>query len=232
MAQNYETWPSYLDVQEQLTAAGIPLRTATPDTFYTRVIDAIVSEFERKTHRQFIADTEDRTKKFDGSGGGEQLVDDMVSLTEVTISGWIGIGAFDITNAVLLEESNYPRNKIIIAEGPPYQFNHGVFTRFPEGRANIQVTGKFGYGTYIPDSAWMAVLSRSSTVMASHFLGDSNTGRIINSWIEGSSSEKYADGDFKQIGEIQGWISMWRNAIQDFNKPLSERRKSNRRPMI
>lgn len=232
MAQNYTDWPTAAQIIEQLNVAGIPIRDNTLPTFYAGIVDGVVSELERRTQRQFIADTVDSERAFDGSGSGEQMVDDMVSLTTVSVSGWIGIEAFNITDAVLLDQKIFPRNKIIMAQGPPYQYVHGVFTRFPEGRANIFVTGKWGFGTYIPDSVWLAVRSRVSTKMASMFLADSNTGRIIKSWMEGSSAEKYADGDFKQIGEIQGWIEEWKCCINDFRKPLNDRMKKKVRPMI
>jgi hypothetical protein len=231
MPQNYTTWPTVQQVKDYLAASGIPIRNNS-DTHIQRTIAGVVSDLEVRTHRQFIADTVDSSRKFDGTGTGELVVDDMVSLTSVKILGYTGIAAWDVSTAVLLEENSFAKNKIIIASGVPYQFNYGVFSRFPEGRANIEVTGKFGFDIYIPDDVWLAVCARSATILAGQFITDSKTGRILSSWIEGASSEKYTDGSFKQIGEVQGWIKQWTDTVRIYKKPFAERSKRVKRVMI
>ena len=73
MSQNYTAWPTFTDVQTNLTASGIPLRSGTADAFYTKIIDSVVSDFELKTHRQFIKGSAGEERKFDGSGSYEPM---------------------------------------------------------------------------------------------------------------------------------------------------------------
>ena len=48
---------------------------------------AVEAEIGRRTGRQFLADAADATRYFDGSGVQEQEVDEIVSLTSVTVIG-------------------------------------------------------------------------------------------------------------------------------------------------
>lgn len=233
MAQNYTAWPTYTQIITHLTNAGIPIRSGVENSYYTQEVDAVVADLQRVTHRQFIPGSAGEERSYDGSGTGEQPVDDMIAMTAVEISGWIGIQSFNVTSAVLLNQNSFPRNRIIIAQGPPFQFVNGIFTKFPEGRANVTVTGTYGFGQYIPDDVWIAVRNMTAARIAGAFLSDSTTGRIMKSFIEGSSSEKYVDGEpGSMIGEAQGWVQSYRKVIQVYRKPINARLKTMKKVMI
>lgn len=230
MAFNSKTaWPTSAEVRTMLTAAGVPIRSGVTSTFDDEIIASVVGDLQLKTHRQFIADTVASSRDFNGSGAGEQIIDDLVELTSVTILGWAGVAQFDVTNAVMLEQDSYPLNKLVLAKGPAYQFVYGTFTRFPEGRSNIQVLAKWGFGTYIPDNVWEAVRGKAASVLANYFTADANTGRVIQSWIDGSSAEKYREGS---VGETNGWDRRYDQVKSDYYKPPSNRLRPLNKVMI
>lgn len=229
MAQNYTGWPTFTDVITLLGTAAIPIRSGVADAFYTAEIDGVVSELERKTHRQFIPDSVDTTRYYDGSGYGNMVVDDMISLTSVTITGWAGLSSYLVTSAVLQDNNTFPKNRIIIAKGIPYQFVYGTLTAFPAGRENIIVVGKFGYNTYIPDEVWLAVRNKAASRVATSFINSATTGRTLQSWVEGDSAEKYID---KMPGESLGWDASFDKIVREFKIPTSRRINVPKRQMV
>ena len=68
------------------------------------------------------------------------------------------------------------------------------------------------------DAVWIAVRDMATGLVATHFITDSATGRILQSWTEGSSAEKYTEGlpaealgFAKRFKEIDRYANYWGN---------------------
>lgn len=235
---DYSAWPIEYDVMLGLLSLGIVTDASDPSQLrggairLTRVVEEVPAEVLRRTHRQFIADTVDTLRYFDGSGTGVQEVDEMVSLTSITILGLPPPAQpFTLQNAYLEEQENYPKTRIAIYQSslPGYGVNYLI--GFPEGRRNIAVTGKFGYGVTIPADLWNVVLDEEVARIATDQVF-SGSGRVAN-WKIGNDSEAY---DLRLPDEVTGarmrFLRACGNGPGGYQRPLSRRLRKLRPRMI
>lgn len=205
----YTAWPSLADVEERLESAGVVLRDAASDRRIQQEIDAVTDEVAKRTRRQFVADTVDTTRTYDGSGTSELEVDEMVSLTSATVIGLPGDPGYDLSNVVLVQEQTRPHTRITASQGSLPAMTSSVlmfpYLRiFPTGRQNIQIVGKFGYGATVPVDLWSAVLGEITARLAREAIFDPNydadqgfhRGRL-SSYEDASVSEKYEAADYE-----------------------------------
>lgn len=218
MSISYTAWPTAANVYARLSAANISPTMLVSDEQVAHLVSAVAAAFQRRTRRQFIADGSDVVRYYDGAGTGEQIVDAMTSLTSVEVLGYVGLGPLTLSGAYLADATGYPRDRILIAQGPPV-WAPGMYylDRFPEGRRNIKVTGRFGYAATIPVDVWEAILCGVAADIA-----DANrvqSGGAPVAWHEGDTDERYLD---QQIGEIAGWRAKYERAVSDYSVPTMD----------
>ena len=157
----YTDWPTPSDVQARLASAGITLRgTAFADRI-PNIILGVADEISRRTLRQFIADTMNTTRTYNGNDTAELEVDEMVTLTSVAVVGMQSNPGYPLSNPALVFEQNKPLTRIMLGIGSvPAWTTEGVWmpfrSIFPAGRQNVTVTGRFGFGASIPADLWNA----------------------------------------------------------------------------
>lgn len=227
MAQNYTAWPDQSDIEARLTNAGITPRSSISAGYYAQVADAIVAYITHKTHRQFLAGSAGEIRYFDGSGVGDQLVDEFVAITAVSVVGFIATGSLlSLTQVVSADTSTFPTNRLIIFQSSlPTQQNLWV-NYFPRGRRNIKIAGTWGYGQYIPDDVWWAACGRMAALIAAETSIPGASGRI-RKWIEGDASEEL---NLDLPGEVAGWDAGFKEMLRTYKRPMSQRGR--RRPSM
>jgi hypothetical protein len=190
MAQNYTAWPVKADIDERLVSAGLTSRSGTVEAYYLQLVDAVVAELTKKTHRQFLKGSDGEIRYFDGSGTGSQDIDEFVSFSSVNVIGYVGTSlSMTLTNVVSASTETFPKNRLIIFQSSLPQLNLQYLNFFPRGRRNIKVTGQFGYGPYIPDDVWMGVCGRVASILAAEAVQGGTSGRV-KKWIEGDAVEE------------------------------------------
>lgn len=222
MAQNYTAWPVKADIDTQLASAGITVRTGTPNSYYTRKIDAVVAYLTKKTHRQFLKGSSGEVRYFDGSGTGEQVVNEFVTLEQVDIIGFSLTSTIELVNAVAALSESWPNNRIIIYQASIPPVSGALIHNFPPGRRNIKVTAQWGYGPYIPDDVWEAVAGKVAALLAAEASVDGDIGRI-KKWVEGDALEEY---DTDLPGKIAGWEAYFDSIIKTYRLPTNNRLSS------
>lgn len=229
MAIDYTTWPGAPDVQARLAAAGLTLRDTTGSRI-AAAIDEVTAEVSRRTLRQFVADAADETRTYNGSGTPELEVDEIVSLTGVTVVAFQATPNYTLDDATLVYEQGKPCTRIIVGRGSNPAFSTDAFLLpypflFPAGRQNIQVTGKFGFAATIPADLWHAVCGEIAWRLTAETIFDP-AGRV-SMWREGDEETRYqlADADSTK------WHAIYEAAIGRYKRP-SGRRLRNLRPRM
>ena len=221
---NYAAWPTQADIQRRLSSAGLTLRLTGSDltTRFAEVVDEVTTEITRVTLRQFIADTVDTQRTYDGTGTAELEVDDMVSLTSVTIVGIQTAPGYTMSGVMLVGEYNKPQTRIVAARGSqPAFITEGIIvpvpTLFPAGRQNITVTDKFGYGAEIPRDLWQAVCGEMAHRLATEAVFDP-AGRV-NEWQEGDERERRSLAGASDTE----WHGVYEAAIHNYRRRAGRR---------
>ncbi|MBW3622701.1 MAG: hypothetical protein KY468_04750 [Armatimonadetes bacterium] len=224
----YTDFPLVADIRKNLVALGVSLDrlgiAADQDAYLERKRQEVTREIERFTRRQFVADTIDATRRFDGSGTAELDVDEMVSLTKVELIGPAHAPYYTFTNIELKYPGpGRPQNTLVLRiPGVSPNARYGVF---PEGRQNIEVTGKFGYAAAVPADLWEAVAGEVAERCARE--------RFFE--IEGRTEEIKADQFSKRVSfgrgveddlEKVGYSTRYRELLRHYKRP--ERRRSRR----
>jgi hypothetical protein len=97
-------------------------------------IDAVSQYMDTHTGRKLVAETAPETRKYDGNGTEELLIDDAHTITAVTIDG-VAVTPYQYP-------ANKPRKNRLVSEDPLWI----------TGRQNVEVTGKFGYYASLADA--------------------------------------------------------------------------------
>lgn len=219
-------WPAVADVQAKLSVAGITLRDDADSDYIQLIINAVVAELLQATKREYV-ETAEATRYYDGSGTGRQVVDPMVSLTSVELIGYTADPPLlEVENIYLENRQGYPRNQLLIRQGSAPATGYWL-TAFPQGRANIAVTGTFGYGEAIPQDVWEAVAGESAERLAMEAMF--SQGGILEQWHETEASEKYRLVD-RETGMY--WHRNYLMVIKARRKPFQERLLNLRAPMV
>ena len=218
VASNYVAWPALADVQAFLVRAGISLRYNVCQP----ILDGVIREVERRTLRQFICDTVDTTRIYDGSGSAEQEVDEIVSLTGVVVVGYQTAPGYTLANVMVVNELHKPQTRLVCARGSlPALVGEGYIapypTQFPMGRQNIQVTGRFGYGPVVPEDLWTAVCAEMAYRLAREAIFQPG-GRVAEDF-RGDVKKKYTLTE----PVVLGWHD-------DFERCMTDPKRGYRRP--
>lgn len=227
---SYLAWPTWDDVKARLSSAGITLRTAAPGRF-DKVLNDVTTVVYRKTLRQFIADTVDTTRQYDGTDTAAMEVDEMVSLTRVDVIGIQVNPGYTLSNTVLVHEFGKPQTRIVIGPGSlPALLTSGVIYPlpmiFPAGRQNISVTGKFGYAATIPADLWNAVEGQVALELGQEAIFRPNGGLVIER-AEGDSKIKFAEGGIYALR----WGTKFGEALVTYKRPSGRRLRNLRNRM-
>lgn len=230
MAYDYTDWPVLADVKALCLGAHVDTTSSDftmDDVTIQGVIDARAALIERLTQRQFVKGTAGEVRYFDGSGTGILYVDEYVDVSAIDIFYLPTATTVSVLNYVEVDQQPWCKEKIQILQGQP-NANYGFFQYFPVGRANIKITGTWGYGDTIPTDVWTAVLQASAAdVLMTNTLEAQGQ---IASWSDGDADTKYSG---RTIGESAGWLgkgSMWEEAIKAHKRPLrSHLRKDKKR---
>jgi hypothetical protein len=124
----------------------------------------------------------DETRKFDGSGSDELLVDDLISATSLKIDGNA------VTTYYLYQDSNAnktPKNRIVLESGAFYP-----------GIQNIEVAGSWGYSTAAPDDIKMVATKLLASIIK---VGKDNN---IQSFGEGDLTITYRSFNTVMDGDL------------------------------
>jgi hypothetical protein len=178
-------YPNGEDLETFLTAAGFSsTRLATLDLESGAA--AGVATFEQATGRRMLAISE--TREFDLPEHPRAILDlraDLASLTTVAVSG---TGQTLGTDVRLLPVNAADR-------GRPYrmlQFARRFYpvATYPQPSwGAVAVTGLWGYGTTIPEDAWLAMLALGA-LQLHPLLAQAELGGL-ESWTEGDVTERY-----------------------------------------
>jgi hypothetical protein len=103
-------------------------------------IEAMENYVDKETGRNFIADGSTSTRKFDGDGDDEILIDDCVAITELKID-----------DEVITDYFSYPANSL---PKTTLKLDDQKFTR---GNQNVEVTAKWGYSVAVPADIRLAM---------------------------------------------------------------------------
>jgi hypothetical protein len=230
---SYTAYPLEADVDTLLSASAITLRVsgAAKTELFGRLKSDVTAELERETLRQFVADSVDTTRVYDGTGLPELVVDEMVTFTGAVIVGMGSDVTYTLTDVVLASEQGRPRNRLITARGSmPAATMSTVFWQqrqiFPTGRQNIQVTGKFGYGATIPTDVWEAVAGEIAHRMLEGVLFRP-TGRVAEHR-QGPATVKFLLGE----ASATGWHGRFEGVKKRYRRPAGRRLRGMRAGMI
>lgn len=188
----YTAEPTGDDLTQFMAAAGITLPTdLLPDL--DGAAAAGVRSFERQTRRKFLAETADSVRRFDPPLSSDGILYLPVDYAAVTSIEYLPLGG---TATAWVADTDYvllPSDAV--AAGVPYDRLHILAQRwysplvYPATGA-IRITGKVGWGTEIPDDAWLAMRA----IGAQHLfgvIGYANRGGLV-SFKEADVQETYA----------------------------------------
>lgn len=226
MSYSYAAWPTPAAVSDILAAANITLPYTVSGNVIQAEIDAAAATVGKRTHRQFIADTVDKVRYYNGSGNAMMYIDEYVDITSVYFLFYPSIAGVNLANYVEVEQSTYPKTKIQIYQGPAnatYAFLHN----FPEGRSNIQITGKWGYGATIPQDLWLAVAQKAAGELAT--MAALQLGGKVTWWQELDAQEKLMEGSFS---DVAGWSKNFDAICALYKRPASQFLNYNKPPLL
>lgn len=218
MAYSYTAYPVIADLTAMLASANITLTSAVSADVKQQALDSAVNEFELTTGRSFIPGSAGEVRYYDGSGTGRQVIDDVVSITDVSFFALPSVTAVSISNYAIEEHKPYQKNQLRIYQGPANS-PVGYYSRFPVGRMNIQVTGTFGF-TSCPPKVWRAILAKACADVADA-ARLTPQGMLIDF--------RDLDQDFKwsekQLGMLAGWRDEYESAMKLFKRSLRDLRR-------
>ena len=159
---DYTAWPTSNDVLTRLSSAGVTLRNGVASARMSTVLQDVAGEVERRTLRKFIADQNDVTRYYDGNDLPALIVDEMVSLTSVSVLTYpsplslvlnpdaipTAPVPYVMADAVLVYEQGKPMTRIVAerVSTPDYHM------RFPGAYGGYSGGGYLG-GGYYPSTA-------------------------------------------------------------------------------
>jgi len=221
---DYTDWPIEEDGQLLLDSCAVTTRLDSVQfsTRFERLRSQVIGRILRRTHRQFVADAEDTSRYYDGSGAAEIEVDEMVELTSVTVIGLQSDPGYTLDNIVLDEEQAIAKTRLVAAQGslPAYAESAAFLpyrTIFPVGRLNIVVTGKFGFAATIPEDLWEAACEEMMFLMSQEVLFRP-IGRVAE-LKTGDNTTKYK----LEGAAVTRWHDNFVQALKDYRRPPGRR---------
>lgn len=234
MSISYADFPTVENVIDLMLQLGLDVRALTEERGFN-LTDAVaarraavIQRILMDTHRQFVADTEDTVRHYDGSGTGLLEVDEMVSLTSVVVIGYVpAIPSIALANAVLQENAYGAKSRIIVYRSSLPGGVLGYMNAFPEGRNNIEVTGKFGYAATVPADLWEASQAEMAAQIAQRLTYNPD-GRV-SGWKAVETEVKYELAMPKELMDSERRLA---RAISRYQKPMFTRLRKLHAPMV
>jgi hypothetical protein len=158
-------------------------------------IGQVEDYIDQQTGRNFIADTVDSIKSYNGNGKNVLIIDDCISITKIEIYDTEG----NLIEGALVANTDYflePANELPKQEIRLYGY------RFQKGIQNIKITGKWGYSVAVPNS-----IMHAATILVANIINFSNQSEgEIQTLNVGSYSVSFKDqskrDDFERVPEI------------------------------
>ncbi len=224
MAVVYTAWPTGAQVIDFLAKANLkPALLQASDDAMTMRLNAVAALIEQKAKRNFLQTASGVLRRFDGSGVQEQEVDDYVDVTKIEIVQFGAVQGLEVTDFLEHKAEHYPKTRIYMRQGTRPFWGNFFLDRFPEGYANIEVTGTWGYGAEIPQDVWFANLLLVATSIMD-MEGIQPQGSVLN-WKEGDVSETFYP---RPPSDAAGWEKFAWNTImlhtESFGRKLRKRR--------
>lgn len=212
---NYTIWPAPADVRAMLATTNVALPSAVTNDLIQLRIDSAVQTLTKKTlNRQFLVTTEQRF--FDGSGNGEMVIDEYRNITQIDLFLVPTMSVTSISQFFQVERAKTPRTRIQIYQGPP-NVPFGWFTYFPEGRANVGITGTWGYDDTIPADVWEAVLGKAAGDLL-------DVNRLSASGLQ--TDLKMLDDSIKfdprLLSMVSGWEGKFKAVCVTYRRPMRQ----------
>lgn len=144
------------------------------------------------TNRNFIADTEASTRKYDGDGSHELLIDDCVELTKIEMGDPImAKDELDSDDYHTYPLNDTPKNRV---------YYDGIFI---DNHENIDVTAKWGYSVACPaDITLAATIITGLVVEVSEDTGSETDSESIGSYSISYRKTKDNESKFRQAISI------------------------------
>lgn len=209
-------WPLPADVQSWLTIAGAWDVTDDLSDTLQAAIDGAVDTFQENTGwTPFLAADTDSTRYFDApgarqpsgrTGGGKKLFLDggLVSLTSLKIDGVLQTAGSDF---FLQPYNNETCTKVL--------FDAGVYCE----SKGIEIVGRWGYGTVIPEAVWEAVRDKAASRMLAS-LGnlrrvnsEASQGSQVKAKETGPVRTEYATVDASKTTDFSPLRRMWESSF-------------------
>jgi hypothetical protein len=230
---NYSVWPEQSDVQVLLDSLGVsPTLTGSELTERVQQIsDQVTGEVGRFTSRQFVADSEDSVRIYDGTGTAELEIDEFISFTGAVAAGLQADPGYGLDNVVAVMEQNKPMTRLVRGVGSLPAFSvasvyQPVPTIFPAGRQNILVTATFGYGTSVPKDLWQAVCGEIARRLVAETVFGTSLGRVELK--EGDIATEWAPSSTPGIDLAAQYKAM----VKLYTRPTGRRLRNLRSRMI
>lgn len=218
MAIDYTVWPTVAQVQAKAKGLGLEIAEDMDMDYVQQVVDSVVAEIEQECRRNFVGVVE--TRYFDGSGRGEQEVDEYIDITAVEILGYFGsVAGMSLTDWWEPETKKHPKTRIQIYQGSQPTMTRIYVGSFPFGRSNIKVTGTWGYAPTIPANIWGAVLDYAACVLAAESMYSQSGGGFKAMWKEADVMEQVLLLDPRKFLPHMQRI---RRAIKQYRKPTGK----------
>jgi hypothetical protein len=234
---DYTIWPTEGDVIELLDVMPSLVDSVAKKKLVQLlapiVVAAVTAQIAKETHRTFVLTRDEdgvaveETRYFDGSGTGIQEVDEMVSLSEVTLVGWSGVTPATVSNVYLETDVTFPSTRLAVNQGglPGAAL---YLAAFPKGRKNVGVTGVWGYASTVPADLWLAHLQECCARVAADVIFNPS-GRKKSFSVADAISETYL---VQLPGEASGWHARFTERVCHYTSPKVSVVRNSRPVMI
>lgn len=228
MAYTYTAAPTTAVVADLLATVGLSSLTTVAADLQAAYLAAAVQEIQQDTKRQFVPGSSDEVRYFDGSGTGLLVVDEYVDITAIEFLIQPQAAATNATNFVEVSTNLYPKTRLQIYQGAAH-VTRGYLPFFPEGRANIKVTGTWGFSSSIPADVFMAMAKKAAMQMIDANQIATGGGLQLKQWTNADRSETFDTS--KLASEIAGWQKDIDGVKKRYTRSLTEHRARTRPPL-
>lgn len=211
---SHSAWPTATEVRAIVAASNFSLGAAVTDAIIDNYVSAAAEQLQIDCRgTQFIAGSAGEIRYFDGSGTGMMAIDEYVTITDVSILAVPQSGTIPMVAFVEVNRVGFPKSQIQIYQGPPVPA-YGYYTRYPEGRQNIKVTGTWGVASTIPELAWAAVRDRAASKVVGAARMD-ESGYALDGIKDDDVTLSYNSAG---VDQATGWGDTWKSAVRAYKR--------------
>ena len=226
---DYTHWFTDEDILTALDATGVTPRTLKR---VESVREAVIQQIGFKTLRQFVAGPQGEVRTYDGNGTPLCEVDEMISLSNVTVLGMQNQPGYPLENVTLVYEQGKPYTRLQLAQGSlPAFAPAGVWQPymaiFPAGRQNVLVTGQYGFAATIPADVWNAGLEQCAAMLTRETFFA--VGGAVSEKRQGDTMTQFKLPD---VSNPAGWTTEFARVLRDYRRPQGRRLRNLRQRMI